>query len=124
MGLDIMTVLTRYCQPFMQSAVNISVISKTASDDRTKTMQHIFSTERRSQLLNEHLGLCLFRTCCNLHRLPPPLQCGDRPCCCECEGGLWLQCSPPLVWAEFQRPDSLWADRKELGSQSTVLCSG
>jgi len=48
--------------------------------------------------------------------------CDDEPC--ECEEELWVQCSPPLVWAEFQRPDSLWADRKELGSQSTALCSG
>lgn len=47
----------------------------------------------------------------------------DKPCC-GCGDMLWLQCSPPFVWAEFQRPESLCADRKELGSQSTVLCSG
>lgn len=51
MGLNIMTVLTHYCQPFIQSAVNLSVFSKTASDDGTKTMQHAFSTEQRSQPL-------------------------------------------------------------------------
>lgn len=51
MGLNITTVLTHYCQPFIQSAVNLSVFSKTASDDGTKTMQHAFSTERRSQPL-------------------------------------------------------------------------
>lgn len=55
--------------------------------------------------------------CCHL------LPCDGRPCC-RCRDVLWLQCSPPFVWAEFQRPDSLCADRKELGSQSTVLCSG
>lgn len=51
------------------------------------------------------------------------LSCDDKPCC-GCGDMLWLQCSPPFVWAEFQRPESLCADRKELGSQSTVLCSG
>ena len=44
--------------------------------------------------------------------------------CWECEEALWLQWTPPLVWTEFHSPDSLWADRKELGSQSTELCSG
>lgn len=51
MGLKITTVLTHYCQPFIQSAVNLSVFSKTASDERTKTTQYALSTERRSQLL-------------------------------------------------------------------------
>lgn len=49
-----------------------------------------------------------------------------RPCC-ECEAALWVQCCdavPPLLWAELHRPESLCADRKELGSQSTELCSG
>ncbi len=43
---------------------------------------------------------------------------------CESVGVLWLHWDPPLEWAEFHRPDSLRAERKELGSQSTELCSG